>query len=189
MCNYQQFYCSRSSASPGQLTSAARLDVAASSYAPAGAAVHSIATDRGTRPALYHPPDFARPLPSVRLSPSPSSSSSRCFVPSSSSLLTFITVLVLPASVHPAATPTMAFIPPVAGAGGGGPRRSVGERRPVLPVCGQASQRVRGGGRVGRSAPSPPRMTAAKTSPAQAEAQDVDFLPAQKPTKHGALEL
>ncbi|KAK1864940.1 hypothetical protein I4F81_007476 [Pyropia yezoensis] len=78
----------------------------------------------------------------------------------------------------------MAFIPPVAGAGGGGPRRSVGERRPVLPVCGHASQRVRGGGRVGRSAPSPPRMTAAKTSPAQAEAQDVDFLPAQKPTKH-----
>lgn len=46
---------------------------------PRWCSCHPTAPDRGTRPALYHPPDFARPLPSVRLSPSPASSSSRCF--------------------------------------------------------------------------------------------------------------
>lgn len=84
----------------------------------------------------------------------------------------------------------MAFVPTAAAPGRGAPRRAaVGERRPVLRVGGHALQRARGGGRVGRPAPPPaPRMTAAKqASPAQAEARDVDYLPAQQPTKHGAL--
>lgn len=84
----------------------------------------------------------------------------------------------------------MAFVPTAAAPGRGAPRRApVGERRTVLRVGGHALQRARGSGRVGRPAPPPaPRMTAAKqASPAQAEARDVDYLPAQQPTKHGAL--
>lgn len=94
-----------------------------------------------------------------------------------------------PVPLQRSTDPVMAFIPPAAaGAGGTAPRRAVGERRPLLPVCGQAIQRVRVHGRMGRSvAAAPPRMTAAEARPAQAEARDVDSLPKQKPTKHGAL--
>lgn len=84
----------------------------------------------------------------------------------------------------------MAFVPPTAASGWSASRRAaVGERRPVLRVGWFALQRVRGGGRLGRPAAAPPpRMTAAKQANlAQAEALDVDYLPAQKPTKHGVL--